>query len=128
MDGGRPIKQFKCCVVIKGCCQKAGHDFDPNKVYTPVTNMTSVKMLVGMAKTLDLQLFSSDVKGAFLNAHLNRVMYGRFGNRYFIIYMSLYGLRQAAYMWNEELHRELTGRVGTGGDRSGRPGLGVMFA
>ena len=106
------IEKFKCRIVVKGCCQHAGRDFDPNQVYAPVTNMTSFKMLISMAKALDLVIFGSDVKGAFLNGRLDRTMYGRLGDRYFRIIMSLYGLRQAAYMWNEELHHELVERHG----------------
>ena len=101
------IEKFKCRIVVKGCCQRAGRDFDPNQVYAPVTNMTSFKMLISMAKALDLVIFGSDVKGAFLNGRLDHTMYGCLGDCYFRIIMSLYGLRQAAYMWNEELHHEL---------------------
>ena len=85
----------------KGC------DYD--KTYAPVTNLMSVKTLLSIANRLDLTIFSTDVKAAFLQSELEETIYVRFDGKVYRLYKTLYGLKQSAYMWNADLDKELRG-------------------
>ena len=101
------IEKFKARWVAVGYFQKKGRDYD--KTYAPVTNLMSVKTLLSIANRLDLTIFSTDVKAAFLQSELEETIYVRFDGKVYRLYKTLYGLKQSAYMWNADLDKELRG-------------------
>ena len=51
--------------MVQGFRQKEGLDFFDT--YSPVTRITSIRMLIGIAALRDLEIHQMDVKTAFLN-------------------------------------------------------------
>ncbi|KAM1146313.1 hypothetical protein ACFX19_038862 [Malus domestica] len=62
------MTRYKACLVIKGFGQKKGVDFD--EIFSPVVKMTSIRVILGMAASMDLELEQLDVKTAFLHGNL----------------------------------------------------------
>ena len=52
-DGEKIVKR-KARLVVKGCNQKKGIDFD--EILSPVVKMTSIRTVLGLAASLDLEL------------------------------------------------------------------------
>jgi transposase InsO family protein len=105
-------KQFKARLVAQGFTQQAGIDFD--EVFAPVANSTTIKILLTVAGIKKYHVRHYDVKSAFLNGELKEEIYMRpppgtneRGNVY-RLKKSLYGLKQAANVWNLKIHEILT--------------------
>ena len=62
------IIQYKACLVVKGCSQWPGFNF--NKTYSPVAHLETIRMLLAMVPDKDLQISQMNVKGAYLNNKL----------------------------------------------------------
>lgn len=96
----------KARLVVKGCHQKKGIDFD--EIFAPVVKMTSIRMILGLAACLNLELEQLDVKTAFLHGDLHEEIYMEQpegfevkGKENFVCKLkkSLYGLKQAPRQW-----------------------------
>ena len=62
------IDKYKAGLVVKGYKKKEGVDYFDT--YSPVTRITSIRMLVAIAALHNLQIHQMDVKTAFLNGEL----------------------------------------------------------
>ncbi|KAJ8767749.1 hypothetical protein K2173_020689 [Erythroxylum novogranatense] len=60
--------RFKARLVVKGFNQKKGIDFD--EIFSPVMKMTSIRTVLGLAASLNLEVEQMDVKTAFLHGDL----------------------------------------------------------
>ena len=96
----------KARLVVKGCHQKKGIDFD--EIFALVVKMTSIRMILGLAACLNLELEQLDVKTAFLHGDLHEEIYMEQpegfevkGKENFVCKLkkSLYGLKQAPRQW-----------------------------
>ncbi|PHT29367.1 hypothetical protein CQW23_31044 [Capsicum baccatum] len=67
------IDKYKARLVVKGFNQKEGLDYFDT--YSPVTRITSIRMLIALAAVYDLQIHQMDVKTAFLNGELEEEIY-----------------------------------------------------
>ena len=67
------IDKYKARLVIKGYKQKEGLDYFD--MYSPVTRITSIRMLVAIAAFNNLEIHQMDVKNAFLNGELDEEIY-----------------------------------------------------
>ena len=67
------IDKYKAILVAKGYQQKEGLDYFDT--YSPVTRITSIRMLIAIAALHNLDIHQIDVKTAFLNADLNEEIY-----------------------------------------------------
>ena len=67
------IDKYKARLVAKGFKQLEGLEFFDT--FSPVTRITSIRLLVAMAAIFDLQIHQMDVKTAFLNGDLNEEIY-----------------------------------------------------
>ncbi|KAM2835850.1 hypothetical protein PS2_032724 [Malus domestica] len=67
------IDKYKARLVAKGCRQKHGLDFFDT--YSPVTRITSIRLLIAIAALHDMEIHQMDVKTAFLNGDLDKEIY-----------------------------------------------------
>ena len=96
------IDKFKARLVAKGFKQKIDVDFFDT--FSPVTRITSIRLLIAVAAIYDLKIHQIDVKTTFLNGDLGEEIYMdqlegfvEFGQESKVckLIKSLYGLKQA---------------------------------
>ena len=103
------IDKFKARLVAKGFKQKAELDF--LDTFSPVTRITSIRLLIAIVAIFDLKIHQMDVKTAFLNGNLEGEIYmdqpegfvepGQ-ESKVCKLTKSLYGLKQALKQWHEK--------------------------
>lgn len=102
---------FKARLVAQGFTQRFGIDYD--EVFAPVTRDTTFRLLLSVAGTRNYIVSQYDIKTAFLNGKLEEEIYlqqppgFRRGDKVYRLKKSLYGLKQAANVWNKTLHESL---------------------
>ncbi|XP_070007753.1 uncharacterized protein [Nicotiana sylvestris] len=67
------IDKYKTKLVVKGYRQKEGLDYFDT--YSPVTRITSIRVLVALAAVYGLEIHQMDVKTTFLNGELEEEIY-----------------------------------------------------
>ncbi|CAM8959337.1 unnamed protein product [Rhodiola kirilowii] len=67
------IEKYKARFVIKGYKQKEGLDYFDT--FSPVTRITSIRMIIAIAALRNLEIYQMDVKTAFLNGDLEEEIY-----------------------------------------------------
>ena len=65
------IDKYKARCVVAGFRQTAGLDYDPQGTYSPMTEPTTLRLVLSIANELDLELDHLDIKTAYLNAELS---------------------------------------------------------
>lgn len=104
------INRYKARLVAQGFSQKEGSDY--NEVFAPVAKYNSIRVLLALVNSLNLDLHQMDVKTAFLNGKLDEEIYmaqpegcvdESKPNMVCKLKKSLYGLKQAAHCWNVEI-------------------------
>ncbi|GKC11271.1 retrovirus-related pol polyprotein from transposon TNT 1-94, partial [Tanacetum coccineum] len=103
------IAKYKARLVIKGFRQREGLDFF--YTYSPVTRITSIRMIFAIAALRNLEVHQMDVKTAFLNKDFEEEIYmnqpegfiapGQEGKVCRLV-KSLYGLKQAPKQWHQK--------------------------
>ena len=98
--------RYKARLVVKGFSQRKGIDFD--EIFSPVVKMSSIRTVLAMAASLDLEVEQMDVKTAFLHGDLEQDIYmvqpegfvtkGK-EDHVCKLKKSLYGLKQAPRQW-----------------------------
>ena len=71
-DAGNPPR-YKARIVVKGFQQKKGVDFD--KIFAPVVKMTSIRKVLRIAVSMDLEVEQLDIKMGFLHSDLEEEIY-----------------------------------------------------
>ena len=107
VDGS--IDKYKARLVIKGYKQQEGVDYFDT--YSPVTRITSIRLIIAVAALRNLEIHQMDVKTAFLNGDLEEEIYmnqpegciapGQ-EKKVCKLVKSLYGLKQAPKQWHEK--------------------------
>ncbi len=101
------IKKFKARLVAKGFTQKKGIDY--NEVFSPVSKISTWRILISIAASKGWDLFQDDVPSAFLKGLLKEVIYMEqpegyhegTSNTVCRLIKTIYGLKQSAREWNE---------------------------
>ena len=113
-DGGNPPR-YKAKIVVKGFQQKKGVDFD--EIFAPVVKMTSIRMVLSIAASMNLEVEQLDVKTAFLHGDLEEEIYmqqprgfEKRGKEHLVCRLkkSLYGLKQAPRQWYRKFDSFMT--------------------
>ena len=73
MKADRSIDKYKARLVIKGYNQKEGLNYFGT--YSPVTRISSIRMLIAIATIHNLEIYQMDVKTIFLNGDLDEEIY-----------------------------------------------------
>lgn len=101
-------RRYKARLVVLGFMQP---DEDAGETFAPVAKFTTFRLLMAIACALDLDISSSDVKTAFLNAVLPEPIYiypprglGYPPDTVWKLLKNLYGLKGAPRGWNLTLH------------------------
>ena len=103
------IDKYKARLVIKGYKQKEGLDYFDT--YSPVTRITSIRMVLAIATLRNLEIHQMDVKTAFLNGDLDEEIYMEQPEGFVApgqekkvckLVKSLYGLKQAPKQWHQK--------------------------
>ena len=101
------VEKYKARLVVQGFRQKEGLDFFDT--YSPVTRITSIRILIAIAALRNLEIHQMDVKTAFLNGDLEEEIYMKQPDGYVVptqenkvcrLVKSLYGLKQAPKQWH----------------------------
>ena len=103
------IDKYKARLVAKGFRQKENIDFFDT--FSPVTRITSIRVLISLASIHNLLIHQMDVKTAFLNGELDEEIYMDQPEGFVVhgqehkvckLDKSLYGLKQAPKQWHEK--------------------------
>ncbi len=95
------IARFKARLVAKGFTQIPGQDF--TYTFAPVARWDSIRMILAIAASRDMELRHIDIKTAFLNGPLEEEIYMKrpeiAGDGFWRLRKGLYGLKQAGRTW-----------------------------
>ena len=110
------IERYKARLVVKGYRQREGIDYE--EVFAPVSKYSTVRAVLAMAATEDMEIHQLDIKTAFLNGDLEEEVwceqpagYEEGSGLACHLRKSLYGLKQAPRAWHLRLKAELE-RIG----------------
>jgi hypothetical protein len=97
-----PHPRYKARLAMKGFNQRKGVDYD--EIFSPVVRMTSIRAILGLAASLNLEIEKMDVKTTFLHGDLEEEIYMEQSKGFLVkgkedyvckLRKSLYGLKQA---------------------------------
>ncbi|CAI7806333.1 unnamed protein product, partial [Closterium sp. NIES-53] len=110
----RGVNVMKNRLVVKGLTQVCGADYD--ETYSPVSSYVTLRIFLSIVAVFDLNLMQLDMKNAFLQSKLNRVLYMHQPDyfddgtgRVCKLLKSLYGLKQSPLLWYRALDGMLLG-------------------
>src|SRR6266508_4358749 len=108
------ITKYKARLVAQGFSQKPGTDYSNDGTFAPVMQFETLRTLLAYSAVNNLKLRQFDVKGAYLHGRLTETVYmtqppgyGDGSGRSCLLLRSIYGLKQAGNVWNQELNRVL---------------------
>ena len=110
------FEKNKARLVARGNHQRPGIDYGES--FSPVMRLESLRTLLALAASRDLDIMQFDVTSAYLHGNLKEVLYMEQPDGYAApgkenwvrrLKKGLYGLVQAGRTWNEELHTHMEG-------------------
>ena len=108
-DANNEIVRFKARLVARGFSQAYGVDFWDT--FAPVAKLTTYRLIFALATLEQWELHGVDITTAFLLGELEEDIYMalppgyRWGKGLVCkLKKSIYGLKQAAHIWNRKLH------------------------
>ncbi|KAJ8492114.1 hypothetical protein OPV22_013835 [Ensete ventricosum] len=102
----QPKLEEQARLVVKGFGQKKGIDFE--EIFSPIVKMSSIRVALGIAANLDLEIEQLDVKRTFLHGDLEEKIYMEQPEGFKVkckenlvckLKKSLYGLKLAPRQW-----------------------------
>jgi hypothetical protein len=106
MNVAGQVENFKARLIAKGYSQVEGVDF--SDIFSPVAKLTSIRVLMSLVATFDLDIEQMDVKTSFLHGDLKEEIYMKQPKGFVVkgkqelvckLKISLYGLKQSPRMW-----------------------------
>ena len=107
------ISKVKARLVCQGFSQIESIHYEPDQLYASVMSYNTFRMLLSICCAEGLQLHQRDVSQAFVQASLDRPLYMRLPEHYkcpgYVLRLirSLYGTKQAAFLWSQCLRTHL---------------------
>ena len=104
------IERHKARLVAKGYTQQEGTDYEETFL---LVRFTSIRLILAIVTSMDLELHKMDVKIAFFNGELDEEIYMEQpvgfisqGQEYKVcrLLKSIYGLKQSSRQWNIQFH------------------------
>ena len=107
------VERYKARLVAQGFTQRKGTDFQ--ETFAPVARMTSQRLVIAIAATEGLNLYTIDVQNAYLNGVIDTKLYMKQPPGYvhpdypdtrvwvWELLKGLYGLKQAGNIWHTVL-------------------------
>lgn len=105
------IERYKARLVAKGFQQIEGVDY--TEVFAPALKHSTLRTVLTVAATEDMDISHMDISTAFLNGELEEEMYMKQppgyeeGDKVCRLHRTLYGLKQAPRAWHQRLVKEL---------------------
>ena len=108
------IIQRRARLIAQGFGQKPGTDYSNNGTFALVMHFKTLHTILAYAAVNNLKLRQFDVKGAYLHGYLKEKIYMKQPPGFkddtgcvCLLEQSLYGLKQAGNIWNQELNQVL---------------------
>jgi len=114
LDEDENIVRNKARLVVKGCNQEEGIDFD--KTFAPIARLEAIRILLAFASYMNIKVYQMYVKCGFLNGYLQEEVYveqppsfenPNLPNHVYKLQKALYGLKQAPRAWYEKINKFL---------------------
>ena len=116
LNAAGKVEKYKARLVAKGYSQVESIDF--SEIFSPVAKMTSIRFLLSLTATFDLEVEQMDVKTMFLHGDLNEEIYMKQPEGFSVkgkkelvykLKKSLYGLKQSPRMWYQKFDTYIQG-------------------
>jgi hypothetical protein len=110
------VEKYKARLVAKGYSQVEGIDF--GEIFSPVAKLTSIRFILSIPATFDLEVEQMDVKTTFLHGDLEEEIYMKQSEGFVVkgkkelvckLKKSLYGLKQSPRMWYQKFDTYILG-------------------
>ncbi|CAI7880198.1 unnamed protein product [Closterium sp. NIES-54] len=122
------VEREKARLVVKGFTQVCGAEYD--ETYSPVSSYVTLRIFLSIVAVFDLNLMQLDMKNAFLQSKLDRVLYmyqpdylDNGTGRVCKLLKSLYRLKQSPLLW----YRALDGVLLDAGWKKGQVDEALYF-
>lgn len=105
---------YKARLVVLGCKQRQGVDY--SETFAPVVRFSTLRIVLALSASFDLNVHHMDVSNAFLNADLTDEVYLKLPEGYRLsdqhknlktpvwrLRKALYGLKQSPRLWHQEV-------------------------
>jgi hypothetical protein len=100
--------QYKTRLVACGVTQRPGLDYSSEELYASVCSYSSMRFLMSLATQNQMQLYQTDIQGAYLEAYLDDEIYmhnpeGIEGHdhQFCRLVRGLYGCKQSGWAWSQ---------------------------
>lgn len=121
------VERFKACLVAKGFQQDLSVNF--GDTFSPIAKITTNRLILALATTLNWEIKQLDINNAFLNGELQEEVYTwqlrgfenpKYPHHVCKLHKAIYGLKKAPRAWFECLRGTLIswGFYNTKGDSS----------
>jgi transposase InsO family protein len=105
------IERYKARLVVKGFKQIEGLDY--TETFAPVAKFSTIRLMIAVTASLDLECQQMDFSTAFLNGDIEEEIYvngpegTELDGKILRLVKSLYGLKQAPRCWNHKINQYL---------------------
>jgi hypothetical protein len=114
LDADGNVARHKMRFVVRGFTQIPGVDVE--ETYAPTLKFDSLRLLLALATSMDLEVHQMDVKTAFLNGLIDKELYVEppegykpTGRKVWRLRRALYGTQQAPRLWYQRCDTDLRG-------------------